>query len=93
MSTGQEKMMKTERGDKPMQLPPQVHLLKQQMQQLLQPAKGERQASPKMEEKERRGLCVKITSLTKDAQKKINVLMLAQEKREYVSDVGLLVMT
>ena len=53
---------------------------------------GRAKESPRMEEKERRGLYVRIASQTKVVQKEINVLMLTPEKQESVSDVGLLVM-
>ena len=78
-------MTKIEEGeDKQMQLPLLAHLLKQQMQQQLQQAKEERRAraNPKKEEKERRGLCVRTTSLTRVVLREINALILTPERQE-----------
>ena len=73
-------MMRIEEGeDKPTWPPPHlIHLLMPQMLLQMLWVKEERKEkeSLRVEEKERRGLYVRNTFLTKDALKEINVLML-----------------
>ena len=54
---------------------------------------GKAKESPRMEEKEKRGLYVRSTSQTKDVLRVTNVLMLTPGRLGSVSDVVLLGMT
>ena len=85
-----------EEEDKPTWLPHHLnHLLMLPMlqQMLLAKEEGKAKESPRMEEKERRELCVKSISQTKDVQKVTNVLMLTPGRLGNVLDVVLLDMT
>ena len=91
------KMMRIEEEeDKPTWLPHHLNLLlmPQMLQQMLLAKEGGKEKeSPRMEEKERRGQCVRSILQTKDVQKVTNVLTLTPGRLENVSDVVLQVMT
>ena len=70
-----------------------LKILKMLLQMLLAKEEGKAKESPRMEEKEKRGLSVKSISQTKDVLRVTNVLMLTPEKLGSVSDVVLQDMT